>query len=156
MEPFRAELMDDSAARFLEAVRPLVERIGASLVDPAEIAGGDEPLAWRGALAAGVRFADSMRRRQHPAGDDTGGLAGILDDAGESSAGPWPRCSVRTGSGRSAGWRRPARSPTAGRWRRWRRRWGSAGHGLQLPESGPRLTAGGGPDVQAKLVSTNC
>lgn len=80
--------MDDSAARFLQAVRPLVERIGASLVDPAEIAGGDEPLAWRGAVVAGVRFADSMRRPHHPAGDDIGGLAEILDDVRTEFGGP--------------------------------------------------------------------
>jgi len=73
--------MDDSAARGLEAVRPLVERIGASLVDPAEIAGGDEPLAWRGALVAGVRFSvGSAHRPDHPADDAGGGLTRILDD----------------------------------------------------------------------------
>ena len=76
--------MDDSAGQFLEAVRPLVERIGASLVDPTEIAADDVPLVWSGALVAGVRFI--VRRTHDPdrlagVGDDaSGGLALILDD----------------------------------------------------------------------------
>lgn len=75
--------MDGSAGQFLEAVRPLVERIGASLVDPAEIAADDVPLVWRGALVAGVRI--SARRTHDPdrpgVGDDASwGLARILDD----------------------------------------------------------------------------
>lgn len=76
--------MDDSAGQFLEAVRPLVERIGASLVDPAEIAADDVPLVWSGALVAGVRFI--VRRTHDPdrpagVGDDASrGLALILDD----------------------------------------------------------------------------
>jgi len=76
--------MDESAGQFLDAARPLVERIGASLVDPAEIAADDVPLVWRGTIVAGVRLA---ARRMHDAdrpasvGDDTGGgLARILDD----------------------------------------------------------------------------
>ena len=76
--------MDDSAGQFLEAVRPLVERIGASLVDPAEIAADDVPLVWRGTLVAGVRFiARRTDEPDHPAGvgdDAGGGLALILDD----------------------------------------------------------------------------
>jgi len=76
--------MDDSAGQFLEAVRPLVERIGASLVDPAEIAADDVPLVWSGALVAGVRFiARRTDEPDHPAGvgdDAGGGLALILDD----------------------------------------------------------------------------
>ena len=76
--------MDASAGQFLDAVRPLVERIGASVVDPAEIAADDVPLVWRGAVVAGVRLA---ARRTHDAdrpasvGDDAGGgLGRILDD----------------------------------------------------------------------------
>ena len=76
--------MDASAGQFLDAVRPLVERIGASVVDPAEIAADDVPLVWRGIMVAGVRLA---ARRTHDAdrpasvGDDAGGgLGRILDD----------------------------------------------------------------------------
>lgn len=76
--------MDDSAGQFLEAVRPLVERIGASLVDPAEIAADDVPLVWGGALVAGVRFiVRSTHDPDRPAGvgdDASRGLALILDD----------------------------------------------------------------------------
>jgi HTH domain len=76
--------MDASAGQFLDAVRPLVQRIGASMVDPAEIAADDVPLVWRGTIVAGVRLA---ARRMHDAdrpagvGDDAGGgLGRILDD----------------------------------------------------------------------------
>ena len=76
--------MDDSAGQFLEAVRPLVERIGASLVDPAEIAADDVPLVWGGALVAGVRFiVRSTHDPDRPAGvgdDASRGLALILDE----------------------------------------------------------------------------
>ena len=76
--------MDDSAGRFLAAVRPIVDRIGASLVDPAEIAADDVPLVWRGALVAGVRFvARRTHDPDHPVGvgdDASRGLTRILAD----------------------------------------------------------------------------
>jgi len=65
--------MDDFAGHFL-AVRPLMERIGACLVDPADIAAGDVPLVWRSVLVAGVRF---ISRRT----DDSDRPAGVGDDA---------------------------------------------------------------------------
>ncbi len=76
------------ATELLGAVRPLLDRIGARLVDPAELDARDVPLHWRGAVVAGVRLADPLTGE--PAGSpdggssagtedpDPGGLAGIL------------------------------------------------------------------------------
>lgn len=84
--------MDDSAEQFLDAVRPLVDRIGASLVDPALIVADDVPLAWRGILVAGVRLssgpADQPDRRAAGGDDAGGGLARILADIQGEFDGP--------------------------------------------------------------------
>lgn len=81
------------AAELLGAVRPLVDRIGARLVDPADLDPRDVPLHWRGAVVAGVRLADPPAAEPaEPAGSgsgsgdagsavedaDGGGLGGIL------------------------------------------------------------------------------
>lgn len=39
-----------------EAVRPLVERVGASFVDPEDMAEGDVPLVWHGETVRAVRL----------------------------------------------------------------------------------------------------
>jgi len=39
-----------------EAVRPLVERVGASFVDPADMTDHDVPLVWQGRTVRGVRL----------------------------------------------------------------------------------------------------
>ncbi|TKV58855.1 transcriptional regulator [Nakamurella flava] len=77
-----------SAAELLGAVRPLLDRIGARLVDPAELDARDVPLHWRGAVVAGVRLPGPVTGEPagsadggSPAGTedaDLGGLAGIL------------------------------------------------------------------------------
>ena len=137
--------MDDSAGQFLEAVRPLVERIGASLVDPAEIAADDVPLVWSGALVAGVRFI--VRRTHDPdrpagVGDDASrGLALILDDVQGEFGTPLtdlPRRRKAAG-GSPFGGERCLRLPQVGRDRGGGAR-SQQVHDLQLPEPGPRLT----------------
>lgn len=77
---------DDPAGELLGAVAPLIDRIGARLVGPAELDARDVPLHWRGAIVAGVRLADPGPVGADPGdggsagGDevDAGGLAGIL------------------------------------------------------------------------------
>ena len=69
---------------FLTAVRPLVDRIGATMVEPAQAAADDVPLTWRGTVVAAVRLAGDDERP----GTDEGGLAGILADVEREFDGP--------------------------------------------------------------------
>jgi uncharacterized protein YqgV (UPF0045/DUF77 family) len=39
----------------VQAIRPTIDAVGASLVDPEELSGGDIPLVWEGTPIAGVR-----------------------------------------------------------------------------------------------------
>jgi len=80
---------DPAASELIEAVRPLVDRIGGRLVDPADATGDDVELAWRGAVVAAVRLApagngggsdSSGNETDQDARPDEGGLAGILAD----------------------------------------------------------------------------
>jgi hypothetical protein len=71
-----ARSTEASTAEFLTAVRPLAERIGASLVDAVEVTDADIPLVWRGAVVAGVRFGEAAAEPR----TDEGGLTGILAD----------------------------------------------------------------------------
>ena len=41
----------------LDAVRPLLDRIGAVVVGPAELRADDVPLVWDGEILAGIRLA---------------------------------------------------------------------------------------------------
>jgi len=68
--------MSDNPDEFLAAVRPLVDRIGASLIDPDDATGADVPLTWRGSIVAAVRLNSDEERA--PA--DEGGLTGVLAD----------------------------------------------------------------------------
>lgn len=43
----------------LEAIQPLLDRIGASIVAPQEQEPGDVPLAWQGETVAAVRLPES-------------------------------------------------------------------------------------------------
>ena len=40
----------------LTAITPLLDRIGATVVDPARLDAGDVPLVWDGAVIAGIRL----------------------------------------------------------------------------------------------------
>ena len=85
MSPPAAPSPDKSADDFLAAVRPLVERIGATFVDPADLTASDVPLAWGDSIVAGVRFATDSDSRDSASPDsqvrsDEGGLVGILAD----------------------------------------------------------------------------
>ena len=43
---------------FLDAIQPLVEAIGAKLIEPGELLPGDVELVWDGSVAGGVRLPD--------------------------------------------------------------------------------------------------
>jgi hypothetical protein len=45
----------------LDAVRPLADAIGASVVEPSDLGDGDIALEWDGDLVGGVRLADDSR-----------------------------------------------------------------------------------------------
>ena len=82
---------DPAADELIEAVRPLVDRIGGRLIDPADVTGDDVPLAWRGAVFAAVRLAEGSA--DGATGDaevrpDEGGLTGILADVQREFAEP--------------------------------------------------------------------
>ncbi len=47
--------MTDDTAEFLSALRPVVERLGASVVAPRSTRDGDEPVQWRGETVCFVR-----------------------------------------------------------------------------------------------------
>lgn len=79
-----ARSTEASTAEFLTAVRPLAERIGASLVDAVEVTDADIPLVWRGAVVAGVRFGEAAAEPR----TDEGGLTGILADVQREFDGP--------------------------------------------------------------------
>ena len=82
----------------LDAVRPLLERIGAVVVAPTQLRADDVPLAWDGQIIAGIRLASPTADRptaDRPAGDfdtvedaeQSGGLDGIIVEL-ERSLGP--------------------------------------------------------------------
>jgi hypothetical protein len=66
----------------LDAVRPLVERIGASLVSPGAIRPGDVPLEWEGAPVAGVRLPEPA------APEAVGDLGLLLEELSRELGGP--------------------------------------------------------------------
>src|SRR6188768_3841530 len=65
-----------TAAELRAAVHPLVERIGAALIEAAELTDEDVPLVWRGTVVAGVRLGAGEPEPR----PDEGGLTGILAD----------------------------------------------------------------------------
>jgi hypothetical protein len=48
---------DPPGQLLLTAIAPLIDRIGATVVDPAEISAGDVPITWDGAVIAGIRLS---------------------------------------------------------------------------------------------------
>ena len=90
---------DPAADELIAAVRPLVDRIGGRLIDPAEVADGDVALSFRGDVFTAVRLAgagpgpapaadtrsDQAKGEARP---DEGGLAGILADVQREFAAP--------------------------------------------------------------------
>ena len=46
---------------FLDAIQPLVDAIGAKVIEPDELLPGDVELVWEGVVAAGVRLPDIPR-----------------------------------------------------------------------------------------------
>ena len=82
----------DPTHPLLVAVQPLVSRLGATVIAPAELRDGDVPLEWDGSLLAGIRLtATSSTPTARPEPDaaaavnravdaDAGGLEGIIED----------------------------------------------------------------------------
>jgi len=60
----------------LEAVAPLVERIGGGLVEPGRLRQGDVPLVWKGETVGGVRL---------PTGGEvpTGDLGALIEEVAD-------------------------------------------------------------------------
>ncbi|MET0863737.1 MAG: hypothetical protein ABWZ98_05335, partial [Nakamurella sp.] len=52
----------------LAAITPLIDRIGATVVDPGDLVADDVPLSWDGAVIAGIRLA-ATTSNQRPADD---------------------------------------------------------------------------------------
>ncbi|MGS0684997.1 helix-turn-helix domain-containing protein [Nakamurella sp. GG22] len=86
----------DPTHPLLTAVQPLVSRIGATVVAPADLRDGDVPLEWDGLLVAGIRLpathsvvdAVGASAQNRAADTDTGGLDGIIEDIERSFGGP--------------------------------------------------------------------
>lgn len=86
-----AQAPDPATDELIEAVRPLVDRLGATFIDPADVTGDDVPLAWRGTVVAAVRLAggtDPGANNDTDAKPDEGGLTGILADVQREFAEP--------------------------------------------------------------------
>ncbi len=83
------ELSDEPFHPLLRALGPLLDRIGAELVDPTELLAGDVPVEWHGHIVVGVRLpiTDSSAEHAEPGAGDgqpepatPGGLDAIIDD----------------------------------------------------------------------------
>lgn len=86
-------LPGDDGSELIEAVRPLVDRIGGRLIEPADVTAGDVALAWRGAVVAAVRLTPAGNGSADADADadarpDEGGLTGILADVQREFAEP--------------------------------------------------------------------
>lgn len=90
----------DATHPVLVAVQPLVSRIGATMIAPAELRDGDVPLEWDGSVLAGIRLTppgSPVEADQVPDGADAthravdadaGGLDGIIEDIERFFGGP--------------------------------------------------------------------
>lgn len=67
----------------LVAVRPLVQRLRAELVEADEVRGDDVPLVWEGATVGGVRLA-----AKEGAGEAPGDLSSLIDGVAADLGGP--------------------------------------------------------------------
>jgi len=81
-----------AAHPLVEAIGPLLSRIGADAVDPDELRSGDVPIAWDGVVVAGIRLAPtpsaSGQGSVEPSTSSDGGLDGILADLEREFDGP--------------------------------------------------------------------
>lgn len=90
-----ADARDPAADELIEAVRPLVERIGGRLIDAADVAENDVALSWRGSVIAAVRLAGTTDSTDSTDANidtdpkpDEGGLTGVLADVQREFAEP--------------------------------------------------------------------
>lgn len=84
-------LPGDDGRELIEAIRPLVERIGGRLVDAHDVTTDDVPLRWRGSVVAAVRLTPDGTGGPDTDADakpDEGGLGGILADVQREFAEP--------------------------------------------------------------------
>ena len=66
----------------LLAIEPLINRIGAAVVDPMDLRTDDIPLRWEGEVVAGIRLPASVPDAgpTDPDAEPAGGLEGIISD----------------------------------------------------------------------------
>jgi hypothetical protein len=86
----------------LDAVRPLLDRIGAVVVGPAELRADDVPLAWDGVIVAGIRLSA-------PSADLPVEHPGVVDgtrQSADAATGPPSRAPAQSGA--AAGQAQPA------------------------------------------------
>ncbi len=145
----------------LLAIDPLINRIGAAVVDPSDLHTDDVALHWDGEIVAGIRLPASAPAPGRPpslaspptgrAADDpdlepAGGLDGIIADLEGQLGSPLANAgSARQATGGSAaGGERRVLLPQVGGNRRGGARHQPV-HRLQLPQPGARLTPSGPP-----------
>lgn len=73
--------MTDAEHPLLEAIRELVERIGATTVPASELRASDVPLTWEGRTVGGVRLPNA-EPNEPPAGDLETLLARLAEELG--------------------------------------------------------------------------
>ncbi len=93
--------MAEPAHPVLAAVRPLLDRIGAAVVGPADLLADDVPLVWDGEIVAGIRLSAEIPvdgADRHPGGADRAAQSAdpIPGPAGRSPGRPDP-ATVTTG-----------------------------------------------------------
>lgn len=89
----------DMTHPFVVALQPLVDRIGATIIEPANLRDGDLPLQWDGLVVAGIRFAATSSLGTDPdrgsavapnraVDADARGLEGSIEDIERFFGGP--------------------------------------------------------------------
>lgn len=68
----------------VQAVRPLVDRLGARVVAPDDLEGSDVPLEWEGHTVAGVRLPAASESPTEAVGDLGRLLSDVADELGGS------------------------------------------------------------------------
>ncbi|HZX04768.1 helix-turn-helix domain-containing protein [Kribbella sp.] len=72
----------------VQAITPLVDRLNAELLDPAEAAGDDVTLEWEGKPVVSVRLPTKKSVRKTPERISDGGVQSLLAGVAEELGGP--------------------------------------------------------------------
>ena len=81
----------DDRHPLLVAIAPLVDRLGAELVDPRDVRPDDVPLRWEGELLAGVRLAAAPAAGAESGaegGSEPAGLEALIEEVSRELGGP--------------------------------------------------------------------